>query len=189
MNKPLILTAIFITTLVIVGTVGIATSTANAGNGVGASSVVETASAETPEKTAQIATYLASLEQQRQLDEFLQGLNQKAEEEKAAVAKQAAPSTQQTAPRQQAWTSADQQGRWDQLAQCESGGNWSINTGNGFTGGLQFLQSTWLAVGGGEFAPDAYLASREEQIIVAERLVAISGWGAWPGCTSKFGWR
>jgi hypothetical protein len=79
--------------------------------------------------------------------------------------------------------------RWDQLAQCESGGNWSINTGNGFTGGVQFLQSTWLAMGGGEFAPDAYLASKAEQIIVAERLVAVSGWGAWPGCTSKFGWR
>jgi len=79
--------------------------------------------------------------------------------------------------------------RWDQLAQCESGGNWSINTGNGFTGGVQFLQSTWLAMGGAEFAPDAYLASKAEQIIVAERLVKVSGWGAWPGCTSKFGWR
>jgi hypothetical protein len=79
--------------------------------------------------------------------------------------------------------------RWDQLAECESGGDWSINTGNGFSGGVQFLQSTWLAMGGGEFAPDAYLASKAEQIIVAERLVAVSGWGAWPGCTSKFGWR
>jgi len=78
--------------------------------------------------------------------------------------------------------------RWDQLAECESGGNWSINTGNGFTGGVQFLQSTWLAMGGAEFAPDAYLATREEQIIVAERLVAVSGWGAWPGCSTKFGW-
>ena len=79
--------------------------------------------------------------------------------------------------------------RWDQLAECESGGDWSINTGNGFSGGVQFLQSTWLAMGGGEFAPDAYLASKAEQIIVAERLVKVSGWGAWPGCTSKFGWR
>ena len=85
-------------------------------------------------------------------------------------------------------TMPDDVSRWDQLAQCESGGNWSINTGNGFTGGVQFLQSTWLAMGGGEFAPDAYLASREQQIIVAERLVAVSGWGAWPGCASKFGW-
>lgn len=79
--------------------------------------------------------------------------------------------------------------RWDQLAQCESGGNWSINTGNGFTGGVQFLKSTWLAMGGGKFAPDAYLASKAEQIIVAERLLEVSGWGAWPGCTAKFGWR
>ena len=79
--------------------------------------------------------------------------------------------------------------RWEQLAECESGGNWSINTGNGFSGGVQFLQSTWLAMGGGEFAPDAYLASKAEQIIVAERLVEVSGWGAWPGCTAKFGWR
>ena len=79
--------------------------------------------------------------------------------------------------------------RWDQLAQCESGGNWSINTGNGFSGGVQFLRSTWLAMGGGEFAPDAYLASKAEQIIVAERLLKVSGWGAWPGCTEKFGWR
>jgi hypothetical protein len=79
--------------------------------------------------------------------------------------------------------------RWDQLAECESGGNWAINTGNGFSGGVQFLRSTWLAMGGDEFAPDAYLASKAEQIIVAERLVEVSGWGAWPGCTSKFGWR
>ena len=79
--------------------------------------------------------------------------------------------------------------RWDQLAECESGGNWSINTGNGFSGGVQFLRSTWLAMGGGEFAPDAYLASKAEQIVVAERLLKVSGWGAWPGCTRKFGWR
>ena len=79
--------------------------------------------------------------------------------------------------------------RWDQLAQCESGGDWSINTGNGFSGGVQFLRSTWLAMGGGEFAPDAYLASKDEQIVVAERLLKVSGWGAWPGCTRKFGWR
>jgi hypothetical protein len=79
--------------------------------------------------------------------------------------------------------------RWDQLAECESGGNWSINTGNGFSGGVQFLRSTWLAMGGGEFAPDAYLASKAQQIVVAERLLEVSGWGAWPGCTRKFGWR
>ena len=78
---------------------------------------------------------------------------------------------------------------WDSLAQCESGGNWGINTGNGFSGGVQFVRSTWLGMGGGEFAPDAYLASREQQIVVAERVLASQGWGAWPGCSSKLGLR
>ena len=69
---------------------------------------------------------------------------------------------------------------WDRLAQCESGGNWAINTGNGYHGGLQFSASTWQAFGGGQFAPTANLASREQQIIVAERTLAQQGWGAWP---------
>ena len=59
-------------------------------------------------------------------------------------------------------------GVWDRLAQCESSGNWAINTGNGFFGGLQFLQATWEGFGGGAFAPRADLASREQQIIVAD---------------------
>lgn len=88
--------------------------------------------------------------------------------------------------------STDGQGRWDQLAQCEAGGNWATNTGNGFGGGLQFMHqsswSTWLSFGGGEFAPHPWEASREQQIIVAERVLASSGWGAWPGCSRKFGW-
>lgn len=63
-------------------------------------------------------------------------------------------------------------GEWDQVARCESGGNWSINTGNGYLGGLQFTQSTWAAHGGGEFAPSAQLASREQQIAVGERVLA-----------------
>jgi hypothetical protein len=88
--------------------------------------------------------------------------------------------------------STDGQGRWDQLAQCEAGGNWATNTGNGFGGGLQFMHqsswSTWNAFGGREFAPNPWDASREEQIIVAERVLASSGWGAWPGCSRKFGW-
>jgi uncharacterized protein YabE (DUF348 family) len=70
---------------------------------------------------------------------------------------------------------------WDSIAQCESGGNWSINTGNGYYGGLQFLTSTWLANGGGDFAPRADLASREEQITVANRLYAKVGSSPW-GC-------
>jgi resuscitation-promoting factor RpfB len=70
---------------------------------------------------------------------------------------------------------------WDSIAQCESGGNWSINTGNGYYGGLQFLTSTWLSSGGGDFAPRADLASRAEQITVANRLYAKAGTSPW-GC-------
>jgi resuscitation-promoting factor RpfA len=73
-------------------------------------------------------------------------------------------------------------GEWDQVASCESGGNWAINTGNGFHGGLQFLASTWASHGGGEYAPSAQLASREQQIAVAERVLASQGRGAWPVC-------
>ena len=76
---------------------------------------------------------------------------------------------------------------WDRLAQCESGGDWSINTGNGYHGGLQFSASTWQAFGGGEFAPTANQASREQQIVVAERTLAEQGWGAWPACSAKLG--
>lgn len=80
-------------------------------------------------------------------------------------------------------------GVWDRLAQCESSGNWAINTGNGYFGGLQFLQATWEGFGGGAFAPRADLASREQQIIVAERVRARQGWGAWPECSRKLGLR
>ncbi|AGP31289.1 resuscitation-promoting factor [Corynebacterium terpenotabidum] len=76
---------------------------------------------------------------------------------------------------------------WDQLAQCEAGGNWAINTGNGFSGGLQFTPSTWAAYGGTEYAPEAYMATREEQIAVAEKVQAGQGWGAWPACTASMG--
>ena len=71
---------------------------------------------------------------------------------------------------------------WDQVARCESGGNWAINTGNGYHGGLQFSPSTWTSHGGGEFAPAAHLATKEEQIAVAERVLASQGKGAWPTC-------
>jgi hypothetical protein len=71
---------------------------------------------------------------------------------------------------------------WDAVARCESGGNWSINTGNGFYGGLQFTPSTWLAFGGADFAPRADLATRDQQIAVAEKVLAVQGPGAWPTC-------
>lgn len=76
---------------------------------------------------------------------------------------------------------------WDRLAQCEAGGNWNINTGNGYYGGLQFSASTWRAYGGEEFAPYAHQATREQQIIVAERTLAAQGWGAWPACSASLG--
>jgi nucleoid-associated protein YgaU len=68
---------------------------------------------------------------------------------------------------------------WDAVAQCESSGNWAINTGNGYYGGLQFSQSTWNAYGGQQYASRADLASRDEQIAVAEKTLAGQGWGAW----------
>jgi len=78
---------------------------------------------------------------------------------------------------------------WDQLAKCEAGGNWAINTGNGFYGGLQFTTSTWLGYGGGAYAPNAHLATREQQIAIAIKTQAGQGWGAWPACTAKLGLR
>ncbi|MBL1077645.1 DUF3235 domain-containing protein [Nocardia sp. 2] len=76
---------------------------------------------------------------------------------------------------------------WDRLAQCEAGGNWQINTGNGYQGGLQFSPSTWRAHGGGEFAASANQATREQQIVIAEKVLASQGWGAWPSCSSSLG--
>ena len=75
---------------------------------------------------------------------------------------------------------------WDRLAECESGGNWSINTGIGYYGGLQFSLSSWRAVGGSGYP---HQHSREEQIARAERLLDLQGWGAWPACTRKLGYR
>jgi LysM repeat protein len=77
-------------------------------------------------------------------------------------------------------------GVWDRLARCESGGNWGTNTGNGYSGGLQFAPGTWRANGG---TGSAHNASRAEQIRVAERVRASQGWGAWPACSSKLGLR
>lgn len=71
---------------------------------------------------------------------------------------------------------------WDAVAQCESGGNWSINTGNGFYGGLQFTNSTWAGYGGTAYASRADLASKSQQIAVAEKVLAGQGKGAWPVC-------
>jgi LysM repeat protein len=104
------------------------------------------------------------------------------------------PSTRSAAPQAVATAPAPRQtvptassvsgGIWDQLAMCESGGNWSINTGNGYYGGLQFTLSSWQAVGGSGYP---HLASKSEQIYRAQLLQARQGWGAWPACSAKLG--
>lgn len=76
---------------------------------------------------------------------------------------------------------------WDAIAACESGGNWSTNTGNGYYGGLQFSDSTWDAYGGEAYAATADDASRSEQIRIAEKVLAAQGWNAWPSCSQQVG--
>ncbi|MCZ7429210.1 transglycosylase family protein [Micromonospora sp. WMMA1949] len=76
---------------------------------------------------------------------------------------------------------------WDAVARCESGGNWKINTGNGYYGGLQFSRATWNGYGGKKYAARADLASRSEQIAVAEKVLRGQGIGAWPVCGKKGG--
>ncbi|GGX36816.1 transglycosylase family protein [Streptomyces chartreusis] len=78
-------------------------------------------------------------------------------------------------------------GVWDRIAQCESGGNWHINTGNGYYGGLQFSPSTWRAYGGTAYAPTADGATRAQQIAVATKVQRAQGWGAWPTCSARAG--
>jgi resuscitation-promoting factor RpfB len=80
-------------------------------------------------------------------------------------------------------------GAWDSLSKCEAGGNWAINTGNGFYGGVQFDQNTWERNGGLRYAARADLATREEQIAIAEVTRARQGWGAWPVCSGRIGAR
>ena len=77
--------------------------------------------------------------------------------------------------------------QWDQVAACESGGNWAINTGNGYHGGLQFSPSTWASYGGTQYAPTANQASRAQQIAIAEKVLAGQGKGAWPSCGTGLG--
>jgi resuscitation-promoting factor RpfA len=79
------------------------------------------------------------------------------------------------------------QDRWDILAQCESGGNWNANTGNGYYGGLQFSGSTWRSFGGGSYAGTANHATRSQQIAIAEKVLRAQGWKAWPACSRRVG--
>ncbi|MEU6844930.1 transglycosylase family protein [Streptomyces sp. NPDC046716] len=78
-------------------------------------------------------------------------------------------------------------GVWDRIARCESGGNWHINTGNGYYGGLQFSAGTWRAYGGGAYASTADRASKYQQIAVAAKVQRAQGWGAWPTCSARAG--
>ncbi|MHA5051622.1 transglycosylase family protein [Streptomyces sp. SD15] len=78
-------------------------------------------------------------------------------------------------------------GVWDRIAQCESGGNWHINTGNGYYGGLQFSAGTWSAYGGTAYASTADKASKGAQIAVATKVQRAQGWGAWPTCSARAG--
>ena len=88
---------------------------------------------------------------------------------------------------------ATSENRWDLLAQCECGGNYGCNTGNGFGGAFQFMHqasySSWRAYGGEQFSEHPWDASREQQIAVAERIYNSVGWSAWPACSRKLGFR
>ncbi|MGH3773418.1 MAG: transglycosylase family protein [Pseudonocardiaceae bacterium] len=88
-----------------------------------------------------------------------------------------------------AQASPARQDRWDILAQCESGGNWNTNTGNGYYGGLQFSGGTWRSYGGGAYADTANHATRSQQIAIAEKVLRAQGWKAWPTCSRRAGMR
>jgi hypothetical protein len=115
----------------------------------------------------------------------IQGTTARPEPEPEPEVEAAAPEVEETAPEQPAPPVADS-GVWDQLAQCESGGNWSINTGNGYYGGLQFNIDTWRAYGGTGYPHEN---SREAQIAVATRLRDANGgsYGSWPSCAAQLG--
>ena len=99
---------------------------------------------------------------------------------------QVAPLDERRAEVRQASYSQEREQMWDDLAQCEAGGNWSINTGNGYYGGLQFALQSWRSVGGSGYP---HQHSREEQIYRGERLLEQQGWGAWPSCSRQLGYR
>ncbi|MFJ4684072.1 transglycosylase family protein [Streptomyces sp. NPDC088789] len=112
----------------------------------------------------------------------------------AALLATGAPATAHTAPppsfgppARAADDCAGDRWPWGCVAACESGGVWDLDTGNGFYGGLQFRPSTWEEFGGLEYAPRADLATRDEQIAVAQEVLARQGWKAWPVCSERYG--
>ena len=100
----------------------------------------------------------------------------------ASTSSASTPSAESPAAQQAAVPASSGGANWAAIAACESGGNWSANTGNGFYGGLQFTEQTWLAYGGGQYAASANLATPAEQMAVADRVLAAQGLGAWPVC-------
>jgi hypothetical protein len=123
---------------------------------------------------------------------WIDGVRQ-AQAARAEAARQEA-ARQEAARRQTAQRSAAApavgRGVWDRLAQCEAGGNWAYPTvSGGFSGGLMFHSGTWNAFGGRAYAPSAHQATREQQIAIAEKVLASQGWGAWPACSRKLGLR
>jgi len=125
--------------------------------------------------------------------EFFAGLEAAAEAERAAqrAAQRAADEAARAerASRPSAVTTSGGNGVWDTIARCESSGNWSMNSGNGYSGGLQFHPGTWRSAGGTAYAPFAYQATPAQQIEIAERVLASQGWGAWPACSRRAGLR
>jgi hypothetical protein len=107
---------------------------------------------------------------------------------RSGTAERAAIATRSSATTEQAATGRNQEARWDRLAQCESHQRWGANTGNGYRGGLQFSDSTWRAYGGGQYAPSAHQATREQQIAVGEKVRRDQGWSAWPACSRQLGY-
>ncbi|WP_137990250.1 transglycosylase family protein [Streptomyces vilmorinianum] len=99
---------------------------------------------------------------------------------------QAQPRTQQV-PAAPAYACAVDQWPWGCVAECESSGRWHVNTGNGYYGGLQFWQPTWVEHGGLRYARRADLATRPQQITIAEEVLRTQGWGAWPVCSKRYG--
>ncbi len=146
---------------------------------------------------AQVRTHVVKMDLRKRGAEARRADARRAAARRAAAAQRAAEraAARQAAQQQQQPTAAPAPSQappaasgavnWDAIAQCESGGNWSINTGNGYYGGLQFTQQTWEAYGGLSYAPRADLASRAAQIAVAEKVYAAGGLGAWPVCGAQ----
>jgi resuscitation-promoting factor RpfB len=118
-----------------------------------------------------------------------QAAAEQAEAARRAEQARQAQQARQSAPRSASAPRVSGGSVWDTIAQCESSGNWAMNSGNGFYGGLQFTMQSWQYVGGTQYAAMPHQASREQQIAAAERLLARQGWGAWPACSSRAGLR